>query len=132
MSIVNSCPDAKFGVAFSEASAEKKLRFSGTDNEMMELAKENLIRIGCGHAFLVVLKNPVFPLHVLPAIKNQNTVVNIFAATANPLQVIVVENEYGSRGIIGVIDGDAPKGGYETKEDQAARRKFLKDIGYKL
>ena len=130
--IVNNCPDALFAVAFCEASGDKKLRYSGTDDELIKIATDNAMKIGCGHSFLIVVKEPLFPLHILPAIKSLNTVTRVFAATANPLQVVVVENEKGGRGIIGVIDGDAPKGGVETKDDQAARREFLTKIGYKL
>jgi adenosine/AMP kinase len=57
-------------------------------------------------------------------------VVNLFCATANPVQVLIVESQQG-RGIIGVIDGFKPNG-LETDEDVAWRQKFLRDIGYKL
>ncbi|MCK5458863.1 MAG: hypothetical protein KAI20_03155 [Thermoplasmatales archaeon] len=41
-----------------------------------------------------------------------------------------MSNETG-RGILGVIDGFVPKG-RENKEDIAWRKKFLRDIKYKL
>ena len=44
-----------------------------------------------------------FPINVLNNIKMVPEVVNIFCATANPVQVVVAETEQ-SRGIMGVID----------------------------
>jgi hypothetical protein len=35
------------------------------------------------------------------------------------------------RGVLGIIDGFSPKG-VENKEDFVWRKKFLRDIGYKL
>ncbi len=43
------------------------------------------------------------------AIKRVPEIVNIFCATANPTDVLIVENERG-RGILGVIDGSKPHG----------------------
>jgi adenosine/AMP kinase len=56
--------------------------------------------------------------------------VNLFCATANPVQVLIVETDQG-RGVIGVIDGFKPEK-IENKEDIAWRKKFIRDIGYKL
>ncbi len=54
----------------------------------------------------------------------------IYAATANPLEVIIAETAQG-RGIIGVVDGLKSKG-IETDSDIEERRQFLRKIGYKL
>ena len=67
------------------------------------------------------MKN-AYPLNVLGKIKDVPEVCTIYAATANPLQVIVAETEQG-RGIVGVVDGYKSKG-IETDKDVAERRGF--------
>jgi adenosine/AMP kinase len=66
----------------------------------------------------------------LGKIKEVPEVCTVYAATANPLEVLIAETEQG-RGIIGVVDGLKSKG-IETDKDVAARRQFLRKIGYKL
>lgn len=127
--LVTSMPGIKFGLAFSEASGPCLVRFSGTDEEMVELAKKNVKAIGCGHCFMVFLKD-CFPISVLNRIKDVPEVCRIFCATANPCEVLVAETDRG-RGILGVVDGSPPEG-VETEADQARRRDFLRMIGYKL
>ncbi|MCF7857756.1 MAG: adenosine-specific kinase [Candidatus Cloacimonetes bacterium] len=126
--MINSVPGIEFGLAFNEASGPCLVRKEGTDDELMRIATENLHRIGAGHTFLIVLKN-AFPLNVIPAIKSCREVVNIFCATANPVQVILAETEQG-RGVLGVIDGSSPKG-IELDSDITRRKDFLINIGYK-
>jgi adenosine/AMP kinase len=104
------------------------VRWSGNDEEMMELAKKNAHAIGAGHSFIIFLKN-AFPINILNSIKMVNEVCRIYCATANPTDVLIVENERG-RGIIGVIDGSKPKG-IEGPDDQKWRVDFLRKIGYK-
>jgi hypothetical protein len=127
--IVNSVPSAKFGIAFCEASGPSLIRHIGTDQEMEELAIKNMQKIAAGHTFIIFIKN-FYPINVLNAIKQVPEVVNIFAATANPLKVIVVDDGIG-RGVLGVIDGVKPKG-VEGEEDIKHRKEFLRKIGYKL
>jgi adenosine/AMP kinase len=127
--IVNSVPQAKFGLAFCESSGPALIRHVGTDMELEDLAVKNIQKISAGHSFLIFLRN-LYPINILNAIKNVPEVVNIFAATANPLKVVVVEEGDG-RGIIGVIDGVKPKGVEEDK-DIAYRKEFLRKIGYKF
>ncbi|HOD17779.1 MAG: adenosine-specific kinase [Candidatus Cloacimonadaceae bacterium] len=126
--MVNSVPGIKFGIAFNEASGPCLVRKEGTDNELIEIAVENMLRLGAGHAFLIILRD-AYPLNVLPAIKDCREVVNIFCATANPVQVILTKTEQG-KGILGVIDGQSPKG-IELDTDITNRKKLLRDIGYK-
>ena len=126
--LVNSVPDIKFGRAFNEASGPWLVRKEGTDTELMEIAVENQRRIGAGHTFLIILRN-AFPINVLPAIKNCREVANIYCATANPVQVIVAKSEQG-KGVLGIIDGNSPKG-IELDTDITARKDFLRKIGYK-
>jgi adenosine/AMP kinase len=127
--MVNSVPGAKFGLAFCEASGDRLLRLEGNDPEMLELAKKNALAIGAGHSFIVFMKD-AFPVNVLGAIKDVPEVCNIFCATANPTQVVIAESEQG-RGILGVIDGQTPKG-VEDAKGKEWRKDFLRKIGYKL
>src|SRR2546428_3787098 len=127
--IVNSVPAAKFGVAFCEASGPCLVRVEGNDPGLRDLAARNALAISAGHTFVVFLKD-AYPLNVLRAIRDTPEVVSIFCATANPVDVLVVENPRG-RGPVGVIDGERPKG-LETETDRKARRGFLRQIGYKL
>lgn len=126
--MVNTVPGAKFGVAFCEASDKCLVRFSGTDEKLVELAKSNAYALSAGHSFIVFLKD-MFPINVLNAIKRVPEVCRIFCATANPLQVIVAETEQG-RGILGVVDGFTSKG-IETEQEIKVRKEFLRKIGYK-
>ncbi|HHV36355.1 MAG TPA: adenosine monophosphate-protein transferase [Candidatus Cloacimonetes bacterium] len=126
--MVNSVPGVEFGLAFCEASGPCLIRKDGTDSNLIEIAVDNMRKLGAGHVFIVVMRN-AFPLNVLPAIKDCREVVNIFCATANPVQVILAESEQG-RGVLGVIDGSSPKG-VELDTDISHRKKFLLDIGYK-
>jgi adenosine/AMP kinase len=126
--MVNSVPMAKFGVGFCEASESCLVRYVGTDEELVDLAKKNAYNLSAGHSFIIFMKD-LFPINVLNSIKNVTEVCRIFCATANPVEVIIAETELG-RGILGVIDGFASKG-IETEEDVRARKELLRKIGYK-
>jgi adenosine/AMP kinase len=128
--LVNAVPGIKFGVAFCEASGKCLVRWSGTDEAMIELAKKNALAIGAGHSFIVFLADGFYPVNVLNAVKNVTEVCRIFCATANPTEVLIAETGQG-RGIIGVVDGSAPQG-IEGEEDIAWRKNFLRMIGYKI
>ncbi len=128
--MTNFAPGAKFGLAFNEASGPCLVRFSGNDDRLVELAKENALRIGAGHSFILFLGEGSFPINILTNLKNVPEVVNIFCATANPTEVVLLETELG-RGVLGVIDGASPKG-IENEEDIAWRKGFLRTIGYKF
>jgi adenosine/AMP kinase len=122
-------PTAKFGIAFSEASGPCLIRFSGNDSELAQIAAENLMRLGCGHTFLIIMRD-TFPIHCLNAVKACPEVCRIFCATGNPIMALVARNDTGG-GVIGVIDGIRAKG-IETPADQDKRRAFLRTIGLKL
>ncbi len=126
--ITCAVPQAKFGVAFNEASGPCLVRVEGNDERLKRSAAENAMRIGAGHSFVIILEN-AYPINVLNAIKNLQEVCNIYCATANPVEVIVAENELG-RGVMGVIDGERPKG-VEGPKDVEDRKAFLRKIGYK-
>jgi uncharacterized protein len=126
--VVQAVPGVKFGVAFCEASGPCLIRHTGTDKELEAAAVTAAAAIGAGHVFIVFLGN-AFPLNVLNQIKSVTEVCNVFCATANPLEVVVAEHN-GARGIMGVLDGSAPKG-VEEEKDRAARHTMLRNFGYK-
>jgi hypothetical protein len=127
--VVTAVPGIKFGLAFCEASGKCLIRWSGTDEAMIELARNNAQVIGAGHSFILFLGEGFFPINVLNTIKNVPEVARIFCATANPVEVLVAQTEQG-RGILGVVDGFSPKG-VEDEEGIAWRKEFLRMIGYK-
>ena len=128
--MVSTVPGIKFGVAFCEASGKCLVRWSGTDETMIDLARKNALAIGAGHIFIVFLDNGFYPINVLNAIKALPEVCRVFCATANPVEVLVAETDQG-RGILGVVDGSSPLG-IEAEDDIAWRKGFLRMIGYKL
>ena len=128
--LITHVPGIKFGLAFCEASGKCLIRWTGTDDEMVELAKVNASAIGAGHSFILFLAEGFYPINVLNALKMVPEVCRIFCATANPTQVVVAETGQG-RVILGVVDGFSPKG-VEGEEDIAWRKGFLRAIGYKL
>lgn len=127
--LVEAVPGIKFGLAFCEASGIKKIRKAGTDEEMINLAVKNAIKVGAGHSLFIFLKN-IYPINVLNRIKNLSEVVSIFCATANSTEIIVMETEHG-RGIMGVIDGESPVE-VENELDEKERKEFLRKVGYKV
>lgn len=127
--LVNSVPNIKFGLAFCESSGPCLVRGEGNDEELMNVAKRNAFALSCGHCFIIFLRN-AYPINVLGRIKDVPEVCTIYAATANPLEVIVAETSQG-RGVLGVIDGFKCKG-QETKTDVEERKAFLRKIRYKL
>ncbi len=127
--VVNSVPQAKFGIAFCEASGPCLIRAEGNDEDLKETAIKNANALASGHSFVLLLKD-AFPINILNAIKQCPEVCSIYCATANPVEAIVVETEQG-RGILGVIDGFKPQG-IESTDDIDKRKDFLRKIGYKL
>ena len=127
--LVSAVPGIKFGVAFCEASGKCLVRWSGTDDAMIELAKKNAMAVSAGHSFFVFLADGYFPINVLNSVKMVPEVCRIYCATANSTQVVVAEME-NSRAVLGVADGEKPKG-IEEEEDINWRKNFLRQIGYK-
>jgi len=127
--LINAVPNIKFGIGFCESSGPCLVRHEGNDERLRRLASKKAFEIACGHSFIIFLKN-AYPINVLDKIKKVPEVCTIYAATANPLEVIIAETKQG-RGIVSVIDGLKSKG-IETEEDMKARKEFLRKIGYKL
>lgn len=128
--LVQSVPGIKFGLAFCEASGEMLVRWTGTDEAMIELARRNALALSAGHSFILFLGSGYFPVSVLNAVKMVPEVCRIFCATANPVEVVVAETDQG-RGILGVIDGGKCRG-IEDEKGIAWRKDLLRRIGYKL
>jgi adenosine/AMP kinase len=126
--VVTTVPQAKFGLAFCEASGPCLVRTEGNDAELVDAATAQARAVGAGHVFFLVLRG-AYPINVLPAIKQSQEVCRVFCATANPVQVLVAATEQG-RGVVGVVDGSPPKG-VEGDAEKAVRREFLRKIGYK-
>jgi len=125
-------PNAKFGIAFCEASGKCLIRYDGNDEEMIQLAVKNAEKISAGHAFIIFMKG-CYPINVLNAIKNVPEVCRIYCATANPTKVLIYETKIGEeigRAIVGIVDGYRSKG-VESEEDKKERKEFLRKIGYK-
>jgi adenosine/AMP kinase len=127
--IVNTAPQMKFGVAFSEASGPCLIRVDGNDETLKKNAIRNAQAVAAGHTFYIAMLEG-FPVNILSVIQQRvPEICSIFCATANPVQAVVAETEQG-RGILGVIDGSSPKG-VESDEDAKKRHAFLRMIGYK-
>ncbi|RLL83286.1 adenosine monophosphate-protein transferase [Petrotoga sp. HKA.pet.4.5] len=124
-SIVTTNPSLKFGLAFNEASGPRLVRYDGNDDELIKVAIDNAQKIGAGHCFVLIIKNG-FPINIKNQLLNVQEVLNIFAATANPLQIIVAESDQG-RGILGVIDGYPPLD-VEKENDKEKRKTFLREV----
>jgi adenosine/AMP kinase len=119
----------RFGLAFCEASGPRLVRRTGNDPELVELATRNALAIAAGHCFVIFLRDG-FPVNILNPVKAVPEVCTIYCATANPVDILVAVTPRG-RGIVGVVDGQAPLG-VETDRDVADRRDLLRAIGYKL
>jgi uncharacterized protein len=128
--LVSTVPGIKFGLAFCEASGKCLIRWTGTDETLIELATKNALAIGAGHSFILFLGEGYFPINILNVVKNVPEVARVFCATANPTEVLVAQTEQG-RGILGVVDGFSPKG-VEDEEGITWRKDFLRMIGYKI
>lgn len=128
--LVSAVPGIQFGLAFCEASGMCLVRYTGTNPDLIELAKKNAMAIGAGHSFILFLGEGFYPINVLKVVQNVPEVVGIFCATANAAEVVIVDNGEG-RGIMGIIEGSKPKG-VEGEADIAWRKGLLRKIGYKL
>ena len=126
--VAGSVPGAKFGLAFCESSGDCLVRIEGNDEGLRVLARDNALAIGAGHSFILFLRD-CFPINVLNALKNIQEVCTIYCATANPAEVVIAETAEG-RGIMGVIDGQKPRG-VEGPDGVVWRTNLLRKFGYK-
>jgi adenosine/AMP kinase len=128
--LVTAVPGIQFGLAFCEASGPALIRWSGTSEEMLDLAKSNARALSAGHSFILFLGEGFFPVNILNTLQTVPEVCRIFCATANPTEVIIAETEQG-RGILGVVDGIKSQG-LETEADIEERKQLLRRFGYKF
>ncbi|MFB3818405.1 MAG: adenosine-specific kinase [Candidatus Methylomirabilales bacterium] len=126
--LVTTVPGAKFGIAFCEASGPCLIRTAGNDDALRQTAVRNAQAVGAGHLFVILLRD-AYPINILNAVKQCQEVCAVYCASANPVEVIVAVTDQG-RGVMGVVDGFPPKG-VEGERDVAARKGFLRKIGYK-
>lgn len=126
--MVTGVPQARFGLAFNEASGPCLIRSDGNDEALEQAAVGAAGAIAAGHVFVLYVRD-AYPINVLNRIKDCPEVCRVFCATANALEVIVAETTQG-RGVVGVIDGASPRG-VEQEPDRQWRRDFLRKIGYK-
>ena len=127
--LINTVPNIKFGLAFCEASGPCLVRYEGNDERLKSLAKRAALKLACGHCFIIYMRN-AYPINVLGRIKDVPEVCTIYAATANPLEIILAETQQG-RSVLGVVDGFKSQG-IETEKDVEKRKRFLREVGYKL
>ena len=127
--VVNTVPGAKFAVAFNEASGPCLIRVESNDDDLRRAAIANAQSIAAGHLFVLLVRN-AYPINLLSRVRDCYEIVNIFCATANPVEIIVAQTDQG-RGVLGVVDGSSPKG-VETPDDRRHRHEFVRKIGYKL
>ncbi len=126
--LLTAVPGLKCAVAMNEA-APKLTRVTGNDEGLKRLAGENSLRIGASHSFFIIFEN-AFPINVLGVLKSHPAVANIYAASANPLEVIVAETELG-RAVLGVVDGTAVER-IETEAEKEERRELCARLGYSV
>jgi adenosine/AMP kinase len=126
--VVTTVPTAEFGLAFCEASGPCLIRTEGNAPDLVAAAVSNAERVASGHTFFLLLRG-AYPINLLNAVKLCPEVCRVFCATANPVQMLVAGTSQG-RGVVGVVDGNSPRG-VEDDAARAARREFLRRIGYK-
>ena len=127
--LVNCVPNIKYGIAFCEASGPCLVRHSGNDRNLDLLAADYAFKLSAGHSLIILIRE-AFPINILPRLRDVPEIVNVYCATANPIEIIIVETEQG-RAILGVVDGFKSKG-IESETDIEERKQFLRKIGYKM
>jgi adenosine/AMP kinase len=127
--LVNCVPNIKYGIAFCEASGPCLIRHSGNDRNLDLLAADYAFKLSAGHSLIILIRE-AFPINILPRLRDVSEIVNVYCATANPIEIIFVETEQG-RAILGVVDGFKSKG-IESETDIEERKQFLRKIGYKM
>jgi uncharacterized protein len=127
--LVNCVPNIKYGIAFCEASGPCLVRHSGNDGNLDLLATDYAFRISSGHSLIILIKE-AFPVNILPRLREVSEIVNIYCATAYPIEIIFIETEQG-RAILGIVD-DSKSKGIESDKEIEERKWFLRKIGYKM
>lgn len=127
--MVTTVPGVKFGIAFNEASGPCLIRSDGNDEDLIKTAVKNCAEMKAGHVFNIVMQG-AYPINMLDRVKNCQEVCAVFCATANPVQAVIATSDQGC-GVLGVIDGNSPRG-IESAQDKKDRAGLLRTlIGYK-
>jgi adenosine/AMP kinase len=119
-------PSIKFGLAMNE-SVPQLTRVTGNSEDLKRLAASNTLAIGAGHAGVIFIRES-FPANVLNAVKSHPCICQVFAASSNPMEVIVGETKLG-KAVLGVVDG-TPSKSVETGPQKKERQNLVKKIGY--
>jgi hypothetical protein len=119
-------PGIEFGIAINEAKP-KLTRVEGNNEQLQECAAQACLTIGAGHVFVIMMQK-AFPINVLNTVKDYPTTCQVYAASENPLQVIVKKTDLGSA-VVGVVDGTSAQS-VETEDQRQERKAILKKIGY--
>src|SRR5437899_8262325 len=84
--VVNTVPQAKFGLAFNESSGPCLMRAEGNDDELRNAAIANAQALACGHVFILFLRD-AYPINLLNVVQNMTDVSSLFDATAHEAEV---------------------------------------------
>jgi len=126
LTLKTAVPGIEFGLAMNEAKP-KLTRVEGNNEDLKTYAAQACLSIGAGHVFIIMMQK-AFPINVLNTIKDYPTTCRVYAASENPLQVIIKKTGLGSA-LVGVVDGTASES-VETEEQRQERKDLLKKIGY--
>ncbi|MCD6414362.1 MAG: adenosine monophosphate-protein transferase [Candidatus Diapherotrites archaeon] len=126
--LMASASKIKVGVAMNDGGM-RITRVSGNDPDLEREAANIAYSVGAGHFFVVIFRD-AYPVNILNDLMDVHGVCSIYAASANPMEVLVHETDLG-RAIIGVVDGHKTEA-IETAADREKRKETLKRIGYHL
>ena len=110
--LLQTFPRIQFGLTYIDASKPTVVKYSGTDEPLVHLARINACKIGAGGVFILFLSNDN-PINAMEAIKRVPNISEIYCATSNPVEVIVNQNEKG-RSLMGLV------GDYSSEEAKKA------------
>ena len=99
--LLQTLPGIQFGLTYIEASKPTVVKYSGTDEPLVHLARINACKIGAAGVFILFLSND-YPSNAMEAIKRVPNISEIYCATSNPVEVIVNQNEKG-RSLMGLV-----------------------------
>ncbi|NIV97123.1 hypothetical protein GWN42_31130 [candidate division KSB1 bacterium] len=101
--LIGAIPEIQFGLAFTNEAGPTStfVKQRGTSNVLADLAERNASKIGVSDTFVLFSEN-AFPVNVMKALKRLPEISEIYCATSNPIEVIVVETQDG-RGVMGLV-----------------------------
>lgn len=126
LTLKTTVPGIEFGIAMNEAKP-KLTRVEGNNEQLKMYASKACLTIGAGHVFVIMMQK-AFPINVLNTVKEYPTTCAVYAASENPLQIVVAKTDVG-RAVVGVVDGTAAESA-ENEQQRQERKDVLKKIGY--